>query len=240
MKPRRRPRRQTGVTGTVGLSSAGSTPAFDRVVFPADKEGAEEFIVRAFASTLAAEGEDFYELLGPPERNGEDNLDFTLRTRSGNQYLELVEFAPLEPVGGRYEALPGKYVAGAMADALYACIDKKLKKYGSHTAPLVHLLVYTTDWRLALHPWVAGLVSFRCTMANIPFASVAHFTPSDEACGTLLPLHPAPPGVFAGYCESRVRSRVFYLSDITRPERSVDGRGVTFKPAVRNAQEPYR
>lgn len=91
-----------GEIGPILISPEGQSSGFRRVDLPDGKEEIEQFIVN-LALKVEPRLRELYGLIDEPERTRENDFDFTVKTKSGNQYLELTEIAPLELTGGRYD-----------------------------------------------------------------------------------------------------------------------------------------
>ena len=89
-KSRRKPR------GRMGLVQLGPKRAFHEFVLPPAKDEIERAMLRGALAAAARQGEDPYQLVGAPRQNPEDHFDFTLDTKRGPEYLDLMEAAPLE------------------------------------------------------------------------------------------------------------------------------------------------
>jgi hypothetical protein len=72
------------------------TPPFVTVPFPATKDEVERYVAAPFLVVAAEHGFFPFEVLGPPEKNQENDLAFTLQTSKGPKYLELREIHPRE------------------------------------------------------------------------------------------------------------------------------------------------
>ena len=68
------------------------------VGFATAEESIEAFIVAGATATAAKEGVRLFGQTSRPIRNTANSLDFTVPTESGDQYLDLLEVAPLSYV----------------------------------------------------------------------------------------------------------------------------------------------
>ena len=139
-----------GTVGPIVIDSENRTAEFRPLHFPRDKAEPESHIVRFVVAGLRNSATNFYRLVTNPIQNPENDFDFTLPTTSGDEYLELMEVAPLEHVAGSYEAAPASYNHGELADYVFKKLLSKARKHRSVPQPPVHLLLYTTDWRFRL------------------------------------------------------------------------------------------
>src|SRR2546427_9373266 len=147
-KNRRRGKKRTkptGVIGPISLDPGAMTAEFASIRFPVTKPEIERYILDRAIETVRKKGHNLYSLAAAPIQNPESHFDFTLPTASGQQYLDLLEFAPLV---GSYQGAPGSYYVRDLAEELFEQITKKATKYGSRRRERIHLLTYTTDWRV--------------------------------------------------------------------------------------------
>jgi len=177
-KKRRKPR------GKIGVVTLGRNPAYHAIHLPETKPEIEHAILRAALATARRQGNDPYALVRPPEQNIENDFDFTLTTRTGTAFLDLLEVAPLEDFGGSYENVPQILRVGDIASSVYSLIRRKHNKYQGIWQTPIHLLAYTTDWRLALPPSALTLLAHWLRSQPHGFASVSYFLPG----GILHPL----------------------------------------------------
>jgi hypothetical protein len=174
--------------GQLGYICVGSDAAFHAVALPQSKEDIECWIVE-HARDVAADSPPFHRGTDPI-RNPEDHFDFTLRTASGDEFLDLMELVIL-PVGARgYEDGRASYDAEAMAEVLFSRIAAKSRRYGAQRVK-VHLLLYATDWRFRLAKRVAELLTLMLWRRPHVFATICYFAPYDEADGEFVRLYPA-------------------------------------------------
>jgi hypothetical protein len=152
---------------------------------------------RALRSAEAA-GLTPYRLAGLPVRNEENDLDFTLPTDSGDEYLDLMEIAVL-PKGARgYKDAARGYHTDTRAREVFEMVKKKTRRYGRPRSK-THLLLYITDRHFELVPDVAERVTLALARKPHGFATVCYFAPDDDVTGLFLQLYPAEPGAVEDY-----------------------------------------
>ena len=177
-------------TGTSGYLSLGPVrPGFQPVQLPERKDEIEAFILRAALATAEKCGLDPYGLVDSPIQNIEDDFDFTLPTKRGQEYLDLMEVAPLEGSRG-YQDAPLSYKVGERVDFVWTELTKKAQKYGLPGRQEVHLLIYSTDQRFRLDSATLKLLSYHCHVASRGFQSVHAFALDDERTGELFCIWP--------------------------------------------------
>src|SRR5262249_28981471 len=119
-----------------------------------------------------------YQLQGDPLQNPrEDDFDYILNTNRGTEFLDLMEVAPLNELGGTYDKVGLSYLHGERAEAIYAGILRKAQKYGRTHRSRIHLLLYATDWRLRICGGVLDLLSFWAAREDHPFETIVYFAP---------------------------------------------------------------
>jgi hypothetical protein len=167
---RRKPRGMIGSTTYYGDGKA----VFSQVDLPAKKDDIERVVL---AAALDAEPpldlRTFYALTTEPEQLREQDFDFQLTTRSGTKYLDLMEVAPLETVGGSYQKVPAYHSLAERVEAVYAKILTKSAKYGRPRTS-VHLLLYATDYRFDLEGGDGDLLAHRLNRREHCFATVLY------------------------------------------------------------------
>jgi hypothetical protein len=177
-KPKRgKPRKPTGRSGAVALGG-GQPSTFAPTTWPDSKREIERLVVeRSFASGIrGADLRKLYRLVAEPQINPEENgFDVMLTTEAGEQYLELTEAAPLRGAGGSYDKAATSYIQGERADAVFAELLKKSTGYGGFSRSVVHLLVYSTDFRFFLDRDVLDLLAYRALGGELCFASIVYY-----------------------------------------------------------------
>jgi hypothetical protein len=142
-----------------------------------------------------------------PEQNAENDFDFTLTTRTGVAFLDLVEVAPLEAFGGSYENVPQILRVGDIAGSAYSLIRRKHSKYQGIWQTPIHLLAYTTDWRLALPPSALTLLAHWLHSHSHGFATVSYFLPAGILRPLWWSLYPSDDDELAGLDEHEFMER---------------------------------
>jgi hypothetical protein len=220
---KRKPRKPTGTIGPIIIGPHDRGVEFRPIDFPTDKAEVERYIMTFVISGLRKTGTNFYKLVGNPVQNPEDDFDFTLPTKSGKEYLELMEVAALDHVGGSYNAAPASYNHGELADYVYAKLMAKAKKYGSPSHVPVHLLLYTTDWRFRLSQNVLALLAYWCLRREHLFKTILYFVPDDATHGEARIVYPIASESLANFDEQAARNRRSIIGDPTRLQVNPDG-----------------
>jgi DNA-binding sugar fermentation-stimulating protein len=114
----RKPKKPTGTMGSLHLSSHGGA-TYTPIAWPETKDHIENHVLRAALESAKLAAVELYDLVREPVRNEEQHFDFTLHTRTGVEYLDLMEIAPLRKMGGSFANAPGAYVVGDMTDAVW-------------------------------------------------------------------------------------------------------------------------
>lgn len=218
-KPRRTPRKPTGKLGSLVLG--GGRPAeFQAVQFPETKPPIERQIFEAARKASESAGPnfwDFYGLTKEPSQNPDENgPDYILQTKTGRQYLDLAEVAPLDKLGGTYDALGLSYVNGERADLVYdEVIASKDMGYGLNRRDAIHLMLYATDFRLSLSPGVLDLLGYRASREPHGFPSIVYFDLEGRmGKGELHVIYPRPPADFEGFDEASIRRTQTVFGDL--------------------------
>lgn len=141
---KRPPRKPSGTDGAIKLDATGVH--FEKIDFPNAKDGVEQHVADSF---IASTGNPYFSI-SSITKNQENDLDFLIETSKGKKFLELMEIAPLEGLGGSYDKAPSSYKPYDLARFVKSHIQKKSNKYHSGKLPKIVLLVYTTDWRFAV------------------------------------------------------------------------------------------
>lgn len=227
-------RKPTGTLGAVTFGSEGRMPAFNAVQFPPIKEEIETFVLNAALRQMRKNGQQCYDLIAEPVQNPQNSFDFTLLTSSGEQYLDLMEVAPLEHIQGSYDNAPHSYNHGGFADAVWGKVDAKSKKYGSSPRAVIHLLLYSTDWRFRIAEEVITLLAYWCICRTHCFKTIVYYIPhnqiQEEIQGELKLIYPRLPEEFTNFDEMQYRQRQSAWSDLTqdpRIERSLTGSSIS-------------
>jgi len=196
----------TGPRGILALRGQGLPPLFMPVGFATTEEGIEGFIIAGATATAAKEGVRLFGQTSRPIRSTANPFDFTVPTESGDQYLDLLEAAPLSYVEGSHEKGPGPYYQGEMADRVWSEIQRKASKYAPIIAA-IHLLIFPTDWRLHFSDGTLQLIALRLAKRRHPFSTVVYYAPDDAGWGDLRVVHPirAKPDDIVTFDEAAVR-----------------------------------
>jgi hypothetical protein len=179
-------------------------------------------------------GQQCYDLIAEPVQNPQNSFDFTLSTSSGEQYLDLMEVAPLEHIQGSYANAPHSYNHGWFADAVLEKVDAKSKKYGPSPRAVIHLLLYSTDWRFRIAEEVITLLAYWCICRTPCFKTIVYYILhnqiQEEIQGELKLIYPRLPEEFTNFDEMQYRQRRSAWSDLTqdpRIERSSTGSSIS-------------
>jgi len=184
-----RPTKPTGLRGILMQRGQGLPPLFMPLGFASSGEGIEGFIVAGATATAAKEGVRLFGQTARPVRDTASSFDFTVPTESGDQYLDLIEVAPLSYIDGSHEKGPGPYYQGEMADRVWSEIQRKASKCGPVIAA-IHLLIYPTDWRFHFSDGTLQLIALRLAKRRHPFSTVVYYAPDDAGWGDLRVVHP--------------------------------------------------
>jgi hypothetical protein len=188
---------------------------YEPVPWPEAQEDIENYVLQAMHTTACHVGMNLYGLTGDPVQNRQDHFDFTLPTRGGNQFLDLMEVAPLRSVAGSYSNAPTSYVVGEMADAVWDEIRKKSEHYGNTSRTQIHLIVYPTDWRFQLGNEVTDLLAYWSLCRKHCFASIIYFALDDTTSGEIVRIYPRPSDVFSVFDEAAARGLQVALADLS-------------------------
>jgi hypothetical protein len=205
-------RKPTGYVGPVSFPAVGGAPRFDRVRFPDTKGEIEAFILDLTLKAFRREG--FEPWPAVPVRNPESDFDFTIPGET-NQYLELMEVAPLEGTRG-FAAAILEHHHGALADLVWTTLTQKARRYGLPQSYAVHLLIYTTDTAFQLFPEVLRIIAYHLLVSDRGFATVHYSVPADQDSAYVYCLHPRPAQEFERYNIRAARSRRSLVADPTR------------------------
>lgn len=207
-------KKPTGVIGSIKIHPDGRPPEFNQVGFPQGKAEIEKYILKLTISNAKKAGLNPYDLKGAPVQNPENSFDFMLPTTQGDQYLDLMEVAPLEKVRGSHEQAPNHYNNGELADSIYSKILSKSRKYGASPRSIIHLLLYTTDWKFQAGDGVLDLLAYWSLRDQHCFRSILYFRPASSNDGDVVVIYPRPPETFHQFDEARLRRRCRLSIDI--------------------------
>ena len=194
-KKRQPPQKPTGTTGAVTFGG-GEPPTFTPVKFPLAKREIEQLVIQAAFRASRDTGVNLrtlYQLTAEPRFNPDENdWDILLPTARGEHHLDLMEAAPLNDLGRSYDKLPHSFVQGDRADAIFAEILPKSDEYGVSPCSVIHLMIYSTDFRLHLPSGVLDLLGFRALQRRHVFASIVYLGIYDESDHELKLVYPRP------------------------------------------------
>ncbi len=210
-----------GTVGHVIIRPERRVAEFVPVEFPRTKAEIERYIVEQALDHAKEIGLNPYLLESTPVQNPENSFDFTLTTGLGEQYLDLMEIAPLEYFKASYEQAPDHYKHGELVDFIYSKIISKSQKYGLSPRSIIHLLLYNTDWRFYVEERALNLLAYYCLCAKHCFKSILYFSPDSKAKGALASVYPRPSEAFNEFNEARQRRRCTAIIDIRDMSESI-------------------
>jgi hypothetical protein len=161
------------------------------VQFPQTKKEIEDLIVHGFATQACREG------ILPSSvrirRNRIDDFDFTVEAPHSVRYLELMEVAPLEGIGGSHHAASGTFRPYDLARGAMDKLQQKSIRYSgvARTTGIV-LLLYITHWTFTPNDTTIMLLQYWCHHESHCFEEIYFYRPHDQESGTLAVLHPTP------------------------------------------------
>jgi hypothetical protein len=190
-----------------------------RVDLPSSKPEIEDWIL---TRTLRSADREGVPLFGGfrPDQNPEDDFDYTIQTPYGIQYLDLMEV--FVGTTGPHSSAPAAFDGRKRAEEIADAVMNKSESYGQPARPL-HLLLYSTDWRLSLHPPVAEILAVALSTRPHVFETIVYFGPLDGDGGFVFRMWPLTGEVLAEYerCAQSV-SQVILL-DLKAAEIGEDG-----------------
>jgi hypothetical protein len=156
---------------------------------PTSKEEIENWVLSRALRAADAAGLRPYALAGTPIRNAENDLDFTLPTEAGEDFLDLMEIVIL-PKGarGHRDGATGYDVENRTME-VFGLVKKKTRRYGRPRSR-THLLLYITDRRFELVPAVVERLALVLSRKPHGFSSVCYFAPDTEEEGLFIQLYP--------------------------------------------------
>jgi hypothetical protein len=208
VKARKTKRKPTGITGPVRVKTGKGAPKVDflPVEFPTTKPEIEALVVRSFLAS-APEG-----LLTAPLidvlPNDENDLDFVDAGAATPTYIELMEIAPLENVGGSYTSASSSYKPYDFAESLLAKILKKSARYRVGPKTRLVLLTYVTDWRFILSQTVVALLQYWTLVRAHAFSEIYTFKPTSASDGFSNRIFPTPRAFWRGFNPDAFRDTV--------------------------------
>jgi hypothetical protein len=226
-EPKRTHRKPTGKLGSLVIG-VGRTAAFQAVRFPESKRPIERQIfeaARRASESVSPSFREFYGLTAEPLQNSdEQGPDYILQTKSGEQYLDLAEAAPLAKLGGTYDDLGLSYINGERADLVYdEVIAGKVARYGKNRRDAIHLLLYATDFRLSLSSEVLDLLGYRASRQPHGFPSIVYFDLDGTGKGEFHVIYPRPLSDFEVFDEASVRPTQTVFADFPNFRPIPDG-----------------
>jgi len=216
-------RKPVGESGVLTIGPERQSAEYKGIHYGGTKIGIENYFLEVTLASARKKGVNLYNLTEKPVQNLEDDFDFTLNTQFGKQYLDLMEVAPLEEIDGSYLQAPASYNNGEMADRVWAKLEGKSRKYGTHRPERIHLLLYSTDWRFRLADGVLGLLRFRAKSEDLVFASIVYYSPADQESGTVTILHPVAETSSESFDDEHVRAKCSERLDLSRFKIEPDG-----------------
>jgi len=201
-----------GKTGHTRITRANESPEFVTVPFPTAKEEVESYVARPFVQAASDDGLFPFDVLEPPHQNPTDDFDFTLRTSSGDRYLELLEVHLRNIVESKGQSGQASYDVHAVARYVLGQILEKSRRYGS-TQGIV-LLTYVTHWQFALHDSVLHLLAYWLLLRPPPvFQQVFYMSFLDAGSVEETLLYPRPDSAPPGFAPEQYQgSRVLWLN----------------------------
>jgi len=189
--------------------------------FPTDKEGIERYVAQQFVMHPPKDEMEFF-LSNSLQQNLQDDLDFSVDTRNGNKYLELMEFAPLGKLRGKFNQIPTQHNVGAMADIFLREIEKKSIKYSN--VPDVFLVTYVTERALNLMPYLRVIKS-QMNQTPLSLERVYYVSLHGTTGASSIRLCPLEGAVLSQAQEAKWRKMIAYTprhSEFRVGENSVD------------------
>jgi hypothetical protein len=229
MKKKRRGGRTQKPRGKMGHLQLGSAKdpgsvEFVPIELPRSKPEIEEWILAAALSAAGKATLKLYDLTGEPVQNREQDFDFTLPTPRGAEFLDLVELAPLQALAGQYDNARSAYRIGDIAEQAYRPIRAKSHHYRAVNSPCtMHLLAYTTDWRLRLPKPAQNLIRFWLSTEPHGFRTISYFAPDSADDGEISILYPTPHTALDGFNEADVANTPVVSIDLSAPTILPDG-----------------
>jgi hypothetical protein len=207
------PRKPTGQLGGVHIGRDGVSHRPTEL--PEAKEDIERSIVERVFGSDKPIVDRTYQHVEPPTQNPQNSFDFTIRTVSGDEFLELMEVAPLDTIGGTFETAPRAFIQGELVNAVWGQIAKKARKYGRRNEATIHLLLYCTDRRFFLPPSFWLLVSSVAAREPHPFKTIVFAEPKSDGGAYIEVILPVSPDMLKGSDEARERSKQLVSARLT-------------------------
>ena len=211
------------------------------IPFPEDKAERERVIARlftgAFSGYVATQSEPSLAPFGEAVQNSENDLDFNVQTAAGEKLMELVEFAPLDVHGPKFETAPKELHPRQKAPLAFDQIKRKSDHQGG---PARFLVVYTTEHGFWIDPITVERV--RRMLLNDPpdFERVYYVSPHDLEHKSVSETYPGRPHHICGeWADEEFDVRMVVMPHPTQMEVR---RTVSFEGKIRwgDARVPIR
>jgi hypothetical protein len=200
------------------VPSSEPTAEFVSLTLPDSKEDIEAYVVAGLMRSCQGTERFLEDLDGQPTQNAQSDHDFTLKKPTGNERLELVEIAPAQTAGPP-GSTPAPANNGAYADMVRDIILTKTKKYGLVKAAgqaKVHLLLYSTDWKLRVPVAVKEILMAELAHIEHGFVSILIYEQDDDDQGEVMQLAPVSSDVLATISVAQLRDRQTVQFDLTK------------------------
>jgi len=195
-----KPTGQIGPTRATVVEGGNIEIAFEKIAFPSAKDEVESFIVQDFLASvgkaLASQGEAF--IFDSPTKNTANDFDFSVQSKQGPAFLELMEIAPLELFGGGYDKVPPKYKPYDLAQVVVKKVLGKAKRYSGNIGRPLFLLTYITHWGFTPSESTVALLRYFLCEEKHPFNAIFLYSPIEKGVGDARWLFPVPPELLAG------------------------------------------
>lgn len=184
------PKKPTGTNGFTTLSNEGV--AFHRRVWPTDKRGIEDKVLRYFEASLDPAERRRLDVIRVRQNDAENDLDGTVETKSGDILIDVAEIAPLAPLRGNWDAAKPWTTIGELADTVLTVVRAKSAKYVG-IKPRPWLLLYATHWAFNPTDTTLKVVGAELFRSGHNLDRVYFVTPMDDERAALMPVLPVPP-----------------------------------------------
>ncbi len=206
---KRKPHKPTGTRGQtkITIGSDGVRVEFQPIPFPRTQKEIEAFIVDGFLRVARQQG--ILQTSSLHARQNElDDFDFSLTTPSGNKYLELMEIAPLEHLGGSHAKAPNSYKSYDFAQNALNKIKAKSDRYATSTGQGLLLLIYVTDWRFNVSDPVVALLQYWTLQQKHNFEGIFFYSPTTSQEGLARLIYPTPLEFWKGFNPELYRDNI--------------------------------
>ena len=216
-------KRPIGESGPIRVTHSGDDPLVTwlRIRFPSDKAAQEMMIASAFAKELSAkEGVEW-----SVDQLREYDLDFLLRSKTEQRYLELQEIIIPPPKRGLpYASREQVIKSGKFADTIMSNIRKKAFKYPKALGRVLDLMIYNTHWRFLPNRIVLQLVAFALASIEHPFSRVYQLSMISETQAAVETIFPAGKILSSfNYIAARATRYVNFDPALSEPIKTPDG-----------------